>query len=45
MQLLNDIKAEGTTVVMATHDYRLLDKYPGRIVNCVKGEFEEKVDL
>ena len=45
MQLLNDIKSEGTTVVMATHDYRLLDKYPGRVINCVKGKFEEKLEL
>lgn len=45
MQLLNDIKSEGTTVVMATHDYRLLDKYPGRVISCVKGKFEEKLEL
>lgn len=45
MQLLNEIKAEGTTIVMATHDYRLLDKYPGRVINCIKGEFEEKSEL
>lgn len=30
-----------TTVVMATHDYSLLHKYPGRVIRVVDGKVEE----
>ncbi|MFT5724896.1 MAG: cell division transport system ATP-binding protein [Bacteroidia bacterium] len=34
MKLLHDITDKGTTILMATHDYRLINKYPGTIFNC-----------
>ena len=34
MKLLHDISADGTAVLMATHDYRLLNKFPGSILRC-----------
>ncbi|RYD81868.1 MAG: ATP-binding cassette domain-containing protein, partial [Sphingobacteriales bacterium] len=30
--LLHKISAEGTAVIMATHDYRLIEKYPARVL-------------
>lgn len=32
--LLHDISADGTTVVMATHNIQLIDRFPGRIMKC-----------
>jgi cell division transport system ATP-binding protein len=34
MKLLNDICQKGTGVLMATHDYRLLNKFPGTVLKC-----------
>ncbi len=34
MQLLYNIAAEGTAVIMATHNYTLIDKYDGRVFRC-----------
>jgi len=34
MKLLHDISARGTAILMATHDYRLLNKFPGSILRC-----------
>ena len=34
MRLLHDICDKGTSVLMATHDYRILNKYPGTIYKC-----------
>lgn len=32
--LLHDISANGTTVVMATHNTQLIDRFPGRVMKC-----------
>lgn len=42
MDLLFSIKEKkGTSIVMATHDYALLDKYKTRIIRCHDGELEQ----
>jgi len=38
MEVFKTINNAGTTVLMATHDYTLLDKYPARIVRCEEGQ-------
>jgi cell division transport system ATP-binding protein len=32
--ILRIAKEENTTILFATHDYRLIDKYPGRVIKC-----------
>jgi cell division transport system ATP-binding protein len=37
MNLLIDISKQGTAVLMATHDYRIIQKFPGKILRCENG--------
>jgi cell division transport system ATP-binding protein len=37
MNLLHSIAQQGTAILMATHDYRIIQKYPGRILKCAQG--------
>jgi len=37
MRLLIDISKAGKTVIMATHNYNLINKFPGRVVKCEEG--------
>lgn len=37
MRLLLDISKAGKTVIMATHNYNLINKFPGRVVKCEEG--------
>lgn len=41
IQLLREIAATGTAVIMSTHNMPLLDKYPGIVYRCVDGHIEE----
>lgn len=41
MELLFSIKEKGTSIIMATHDYALLDKYKTKIIRCYDGVLEE----
>jgi len=34
MALLKEINANGNTILMATHDYALLLKYPSKTLKC-----------
>ena len=34
VQLLHDIRETGTAVIMSTHNYNLVEKFPARIVKC-----------
>lgn len=43
VQLLHKISAEGTTVIMSTHNYAIVQKYPGRIVKCEDGHLKDVV--
>jgi cell division transport system ATP-binding protein len=45
MELLHQIAKNGTAILMATHDYRLISKYPGRIISCEKGTISEMAML
>jgi cell division transport system ATP-binding protein len=41
MQLLHDISKKGTAVLMATHDYRIIQKFPGKILKCENGVVQQ----
>lgn len=47
--IFQDINNSGTTVLMATHDHRLISIHPGRVLKCVDGQLldskVEKFDL
>lgn len=38
MQLFGEINNAGTAILMATHNFRLIDSYPHRILTCKDGE-------
>lgn len=38
LALLHEISKTGTAVLMATHDYRIIDKFPGNIFRCHDGK-------
>ena len=40
-ELLHDISAKGSTVIMVTHNVKLLDLYPGRVFQCLDHKFKE----
>lgn len=41
MKLLFDISRKGTAVLMATHNYGLMEKFPARILKCENGRMED----
>ncbi len=41
MVLLQEINKDGVTVIMATHDYEMIRKFPSRRVICENGELKE----
>lgn len=41
MGLLLKISRLGTAVIMATHDYRMIEKFPSRIIKCENGKIVE----
>ena len=41
MNLLRDINAKGKTILMATHHYNLILKYPSRIIKCDEGTIKD----
>lgn len=46
MQLLFQISKEyGTTVIMATHDYRVVNKYPARTIRTEKGKIFDNATI
>ncbi len=40
MKLMKDITNEGTSVLMATHDYRIINKFYGKIYKCDNAKVE-----
>jgi cell division transport system ATP-binding protein len=42
MELLHSLSKEGKTVVMATHDYRVIEKFKGRVITVADGKVFEK---
>ncbi len=43
MQVLQEINQQGNTILMATHDYALLLKYPSKTLKCDEGHIFEVV--
>lgn len=41
VQLLHDISKSGTTVIMSTHNYAIVQKFQGRIIKCEDGTMTE----
>lgn len=41
VQLLQNISKEGTAVLMSTHNYAVVQKFPGRIIKCEDGLLKE----
>jgi cell division transport system ATP-binding protein len=41
VRLLHQIKKEGSAVIMATHDYTLIEKYPSRIIKVENNRLNE----
>lgn len=42
MHLLHDICDKGTAILMATHDYRIMNKFPGTIFQCAENTITKK---
>lgn len=45
MNLLIQISQSGTAILMATHDYRIIQKFPGKILKCANGMVGETASL
>lgn len=43
IELLKEICDMGKTIVIATHQYDLIEKYPGRVFCCENGELHERL--
>ena len=43
MRLLFEISNSGRAVLMATHNYSLMDKFPARTIKCENGKVEEEL--
>jgi len=43
MEVLRNINKQGTTVLMATHDFSIIQKYPGKTFKCEEGEVTEVI--
>ena len=41
VRLLHDISKSGKTIIMATHQHDLLDKFPARVIECKDGQVIE----
>jgi cell division transport system ATP-binding protein len=44
MNLLKEINGEGKTIVMATHDYQMIQKFPARKIICENGRIKDVVN-
>jgi cell division transport system ATP-binding protein len=49
MNMLHKISSEGTAIIMATHNYNLIKKFPGRTIRCedthVSEPIQEEIDF
>lgn len=44
VQLLKGLSNEGMTILFATHDYRIIEQFPGRIITCREGALKEEIN-
>lgn len=44
LKLLYEITKSGTAVILATHDYSLLHRYPSRVIRCKDGKLFEEIE-
>ena len=42
LELLHDLARDGRCVLMATHDHGILERHPGRILECDQGQLKER---
>lgn len=45
LQLFQNISKKGTAVVISTHHYHILDRYPGTVYKCMEGDFFKVTDI
>ena len=45
MYLFHRLNKLGTAILLATHDYRIIDKFPGMILKCQDGKIDKLADL
>ncbi len=45
MELLHQIIGTGKAIVMATHDYNMINQYPGRILRCENGTINQDLKV
>lgn len=45
VELLKDFSENGKTVIIATHQYDLIEKFPGRVFRCENGHLTEDMNL
>lgn len=43
VKLLHKISEQGTAIIMSTHNYAVVQKYPGRIIKCEDGHIKEVI--
>lgn len=43
MQLFKELHKGGITIIMATHDYNMIVKFPGKIYQCTEGVIQEVI--
>ena len=42
IRLIRNLCDQDTAVILATHDFRILEKFPGRIIRCASGTLQEE---
>lgn len=45
IKLLFEISSNGRTVIMATHDYKIMEKFPAKILRCENGKLLTGTDI
>ena len=45
LKLLHDIQKKGTSVIMSTHNYRLLEMFQGRVMKCEDGTLRNASEM